>query len=88
MTDNTNAKPKNVTISTVLGFFVWGLFYGGGFTKETLVTVIVMCLASWLLVSYVSPSLAIIVNIAGAYLGNKWAKEFNTSISAVDEPRP
>ena len=72
---------KNKGLAAVLGFFVIGLFYATGFTKKGLAYVIGLWIASALIAGFIAPALSIIVNIAGAYLGYKFAEEANNANS-------
>jgi len=65
---------KKETIAAILGFFVWGLFYVER-SKKIFMAIAGLCVASYVLVNFVSPTAGLIVNIAGAYLGHKWMKE-------------
>ena len=65
---------KKETIATILGFFVIGLLYVGT-TKKILTAVLGLIIASYALTYFFSPGISLIVNVAGAYLGNKWMKE-------------
>ena len=70
---------KNKILAAILGFFVIGLFYATGFTKKGLIYVIGLCVASWVLTTFISPGIGLLINIAGAYLGYKFAEETNNS---------
>ena len=65
---------KKETIAAILGFFVWGLLYVER-SKKIFMAIVGLCVASYVLVNFVSPAAGLIVNIAGAYLGHKWMKE-------------
>lgn len=72
---------KSKGLAAFLGFFVIGLFYATGFTKKGLGYVIGLWIVSALIACFIAPELSIIVNIAGAYLGYKFAEEANNTNS-------
>ena len=73
-------KQKSLGLGTFLGFFVLGLFYAFGFTKKGVGYVVVLTALSWIISTFISPSFAIIINIAGAYLAYKEIQEFNANL--------
>ena len=73
-------EKKSVTIASVLSFFVFGLFYCGKDTKTTVIYVAGLCILSWALCAFINPTVGLIANIAGAYIGNKWVKEHNDMV--------
>ncbi|MBQ9365905.1 MAG: phospho-N-acetylmuramoyl-pentapeptide-transferase [Schwartzia sp.] len=78
---------KSPVLGAILGFFVLGLPYSGGM-KKGLIGLVVLCIISWALASFVSPTVSIIANFAGAFLGHTWTNEYNANIDAkgVDSP--
>lgn len=78
-------EKKNVMVCTILSFFVFGLFYVLGFNKKSAMYVVGLCVASWLITMAAGPTAALVVNIAGAYLGNKFAKEINAGAPEIEE---
>ncbi len=70
-------KQKSPVLAAVLGFFAIGLFYATGFTKKGVIAVIALLLVGWLIGMAVSTEVSVIANVAGAFLGYKWAKECN-----------
>ena len=80
-------EKKNVTVCTIVSFFVLGLFYVLGFNKKSVMYVVGLCIASWAIQMVAGPTPSLIVNIAGAYLGNKFAKEYNAGLDvpAIEE---
>ena len=77
-------EKKNVTVCTIASFFVLGLFYVLGFNKKSVMYVVGLCVASWLITMAVGPTPALVVNIVGAYLGNKIAKEINAGLDVPE----
>lgn len=71
---------KNVTLGAFLGFWVFGIFYSTGISKKGFVAFIGLCLVSWLLVNFVSPTIGVFANVIGAYLGYTWTKEHNAAV--------
>ena len=78
-------EKKNVVLSTILSFFVFGLFYVLGFNKKSAMYVVGLCVASWLIQMVAGPTPSLVVNIPGAYLGNKFAKEINAGVPEIEE---
>jgi hypothetical protein len=78
-------EKKNVNIAAVLGFFVLGLFYVTGLSKKGIIAVIGLTIVSYAIQTTVGPTVSLVANIAGAYLGYTWAKEFNASIDSDAE---
>ena len=76
---------KNVNIAIVLGFFVLGLFYVTGLTKKGIIAVVGLTIVSYLLQTMVSPTVSLVANFAGAYLGYTWTKELNAALDAKVE---
>ena len=72
-------EKKSPILGAVLGFFIIGLFYAGGFKKGGLAFV-GLCILSSVIAACISPSLSIIANAAGAYLGYTWVNEHNAMI--------
>jgi phospho-N-acetylmuramoyl-pentapeptide-transferase len=70
---------KSPVIGAILGFFILGLFYSTGFNKKGIIAVIALVFVQWG-VGLASPELAIIVSIAGAYLGYRWSNEHNAML--------
>ena len=77
-------EKKNVTVCTIASFFVLGLFYVLGFNKKSVMYVVGLCVASWLITMAVGPTPSLVVNIVGAYLGNKIAKEINAGLDVPE----
>ncbi len=77
---------KNPILAAVLGFIVFGIFYSAGL-KRGLMAFAALCLLSWFGASVLgSAEMSCIANVAGAYLGYKWADAHNAengNISAV-----
>ena len=71
---------KNTVIAAILGFFVFGLFYSTGLNKKGVISVLGLMVVSWVVANFISAELAAIVNVAGAYLGYRWASEHNAEI--------
>ena len=71
---------KSPILGAILGFFVLGIFYSTGFNKQVIIAVVGLIVVSWLLSMLVSPSVSIVVNLVGAFLGYKWAKDHNAAI--------
>ena len=71
---------KNTVIAAILGFFVFGLFYSTGLNKKGVVSVLALLVISWVVANFISAEVSVIVNLAGAYLGYKWASEHNAEI--------
>ena len=75
---------KSVGLAVALGFIAFGFFYVGGF-KKGLIAFIASCVVSWLIAYAVSPTAAIVVNFACAFICYKWVEEYN---AAVDQNMP
>ena len=71
---------KNTILSAILGFFILGLFYATGLNKKGVVSVLGLMVVSWVVANFVSVELSALVNVAGAYLGYRWASEHNAEI--------
>ena len=71
---------KSVGLGTFLGFWVLGIFYSAGFSRKGFGAFIGVCVVSWALANFVSPTVSVIANIAGAYLGYTWTKEHNAEV--------
>lgn len=71
---------KNTVLAAILGFFVLGIFYSTGLNKKGLIAFLGLIVASWIVANFISAELAVIINIAGAYLGYRWASEHNAQI--------
>lgn len=71
---------KNTIVAAILGFFILGLFYSTGLNKKGVISVLGLMVVSWVVANFVSAELAAIVNVAGAYLGYRWASEHNAEI--------
>lgn len=71
---------KNTVVAAILGFFVLGLFYSTGLNKKGVVSVLGLMVVSWVVANFVSVELSAIVNVAGAYLGYRWASEHNAEV--------
>ena len=76
---------KSPILGAILGFFVLGIFYSTGFNKQGIIAVVGLIVVSWLLSVLVSPSVSIVVNLVGAFLGYKWASDHNASIEGGGE---
>ncbi len=76
---------KSPILGAILGFFVLGIFYSTGFNKQGIIAVVGLIVVSWLLSMLVSPSVSIVVNLVGAFLGYKWAKDHNAAIDGGGE---
>ncbi len=76
---------KSPILGAILGFFVLGIFYSTGFNKQGIIAVVGLIVVSWLLSMLVSPSVSIVVNLVGAFLGYKWAKDHNAAIEGGSE---
>ncbi len=74
---------KNPILAAVLGFIVFGVFYSAGL-KKGLIAVIALCLISWICATALgSVELSCIANVAGAYLGYRWANEYNADMEGA-----
>ena len=71
---------KSPILGAILGFFFLGIFYSTGFNKQGIIAVVGLIVVSWLLSMLVSPSVSIVVNLVGAFLGYKWANEHNAMV--------
>ncbi len=67
---------KNVGIAVFLGVFGLGGFYAAGF-KKGLLLFVALSLIMWVIINFISPDIAIIGNVASAYISYKWAKDHN-----------
>ena len=76
---------KSPILGAILGFFVLGIFYSTGFSKQGIIAVVGMIVVSWLLSFFVSPEVSVIVNLVGAFLGYKWVNDHNASIEGGGE---
>ncbi len=76
-------QKKNPIVGAVLGFFVLGLPYSGGM-KKGLMALVALCVVSWALAVFVSPSASVLANIVGAFLGYTWTNEFNATAGGMD----
>ena len=76
---------KSPILGAILGFFVLGIFYSTGFNKQGVIAFVGLIVVSWLLSMFVSPEVAVIVNLVGAFLGYKWASDHNASIEGGGE---
>lgn len=76
---------KSPILGAILGFFVLGIFYSTGFNKQGIIAFVGLIVVSWLLSMFVSPEVAVIVNLVGAFLGYKWASDHNASIEGGGE---
>lgn len=76
---------KSPILGAILGFFVLGIFYSTGFSKQGIIAVVGLIVVSWLLSMLISPSVAIVVNLVGAFLGYKWANDHNATIEGGGE---
>ena len=76
---------KSPILGAILGFFVLGIFYSTGFNKQGIIAVVGLIVVSWLLSMLVSPSVSIVVNLVGAFLGYKWVKDHNAAIEGGGE---
>lgn len=74
---------KNAVLGAVLGFFVFGIFYSTGANKKGVTAFLGLLIASMVL-TQLSPMAAMIVNIAGGYLGYKWVNEHNAQVETGD----
>jgi hypothetical protein len=77
-------QKKNVTLATVLSFFVFGLLYVE-VTKRSVMAMLALMVVSWALTSLVAPAAGLIANIAGAYIGRKCVLENNAIVDADAE---
>ena len=76
---------KSPILGAILGFFVLGIFYSTGFNKQGIIAFVGLIVVSWLLSMFVSAEVAVIVNLVGAFLGYKWAKDHNAAIEGGGE---
>lgn len=72
---------KNVGVAVFLGVFGFGGFYAAGLKKGALLF-IAIAVIMWVISNFISPDIAIIGNVASAYISYKWAKEHNEALPA------
>lgn len=77
---------KSIGLGAFLGFWVLGIFYSTGFNMKGVGAFIGLCVVSFVIANFVSPSLAVVSNVIGAYLGYTWTKEHNNAIESSGSP--
>ncbi len=76
---------RSPILAAVLGFTVFGIFYSAGL-KKGLLGCIALCLVSWFCAAVLgSVELSCIANVAGAYLGYRWAHEHNAELEGLSD---
>ena len=76
---------KSPILGAILGFFILGIFYSTGFSKQGIIAFVGLIAVSWVLSILVDPSVAAVVNLVGAFLGYKWSNDHNAAIGGSGE---
>ncbi len=76
-------QKKNPIVGAVLGLFLIGLIYSGG-VKKGLITGIGLCVVAVVLnMALGTATFSFIADAIGAFLGYKWAQEYNASLDSA-----
>ena len=78
---------KSPVLGAILGFFIIGLFYTGNMKRAAIAFIGLCCLSS-IIAACISPSLCMLVNAAGAYLGYTWINEYNKVVDSLSASLP
>ena len=76
-----NKRERNVEVCTMVSFFLVGLPYTGGILRGliALVLLTVFAIGAWFVTA--APVVSCAANLIGAYLGYKWTREYNKSLT-------
>ena len=76
---------KSPILGAILGFFILGIFYSTGFSKQGIIAFVGLIAVSWIISILVDPSVAAVVHLVGAFLGYKWSNDHNAAIGGGGE---